>query len=293
MLGALEGGGALFWPQLYAAAGGGDEQVVLAAVWDLVWDGLVTNDTLAPARALVSGGRARSSSRRPGRGLGRLGPPSATGRWSLTAPLFTAAPPATERAVALATQLLQRHGVLTRGALSAEDVEGGWAAVYGTLKAMEEAGRVRRGYFVEGLGGAQFALPGAIDRLRARAPDPPETYVLACTDPASPFGAALAWPERSRAAGHTPRRVAGAHVVVRDGQPVLYLEKGARSVLTFTDDAAALGEAAEALAGLVAGKRLRSVRIQRIDGELPLDQPLLAALRAAGFADAPDGLVRR
>ena len=294
LLGALEQGGAQFWPGLYAAAGGGDEQAVLAALWDLVWAGLVTNDTLAPIRALVgTGRRTRPSPRRPGRGIGRAGPASATGRWSLTAPLLAPQPPDAERAVAVASQLLLRHGVLTRGALAAEQVTGGWAAAYQTLKAMEESGRVRRGYFVEGLGGAQFALPGAVDRLRAPAGDDAAPVVLAATDPANPYGASLPWPERPRAAGHTPRRVAGAHVVLRAGLPVVFVEKGGRSVLTFSDDEEILAEAAAAMAGLVAGGRLRSLRITRIDGE-PLDhQPLVGGLRAAGFSDAPDGMVRR
>lgn len=305
VLGALNAGGALFWPRLYTEAGGGDESAVVSALWDLVWRGAVTNDTFAPVRAMVgaSAGRpvrrrpTRSPGRGPGRGPGvglvRQGPPSVGGRWSLTALLHEPAVGPTERALALAAQLLQRHGVLTRGALAVEGVEGGWAAVYQTLKVMEESGRTRRGYFVEGLGGAQFALAGAVDRLRVTTSESTDAIALAATDPANPYGAALAWPDRALAAGHTPRRAAGAHVVLREGLPLVYLEKGARSVLTFTDDVEALSAAAVALGQLVTSGRLRRIRIQRIDGAEPNDQPLLAALREAGFADAPDGLVRR
>ncbi|MFP4636065.1 MAG: helicase-related protein, partial [Nitriliruptoraceae bacterium] len=169
----LDARGASFWPELFQAVGISDQDRVLAALWDLVWAGEVTNDTLAPLRALVRGGgtSARGSGRRrrgrPGQ-LARLGPPAAQGRWSLTRDLAAGSPPEpTARATAIAEQLLERHGVLTRGSLRAESVPGGFATVYPVLRAAEEAGRVRRGYVVADLGAAQFAAPGAIDRLRA------------------------------------------------------------------------------------------------------------------------------
>ncbi|MEX2621304.1 MAG: hypothetical protein WD250_13910, partial [Egibacteraceae bacterium] len=295
----LEQRGASFWPALYQAAGGGAEEEVLAALWDLVWAGMVTNDTLAPVRALVGGGPRRGGGRRrPGRGAVRAGPPAAAGRWSLVADLLAGAPAATDRAAALAARLLDRHGVLVRDAVVAEDVPGGFSAVYGVLKAMEESGRARRGYFVEGLGGAQFALPGAIDRLRAvreegldAGADAP--LVLATTDPANAYGAALPWPRPLGTHRHGPRRVAGAHVVLVAGRPVVYVEKGGRSVLTFTADQRPLADAAAALAALVDTGRVDQLRVQRVDGDAPADHPLVAHLRAVGFRDHPQGLVRR
>ena len=176
----LDQRGASFWADLtHAAQQAGqpfDDPTVLAALWDLVWAGLVTNDSLAPLRAFVGtiGRRppGRSSSRsgsrgrpRPGR-LARLGPPAGAGRWSLVGPLLEPLPPATEAAHARALQLLERYGVLTREAALGEGAEGGFAGVYPVLKALEERGQVRRGYFVAGLGAAQFAVPGAVDRLR-------------------------------------------------------------------------------------------------------------------------------
>ncbi len=306
LLAQLDGRGASFWPALYAAAGGGEEAAVISALWDLVWAGLVTNDTFAPVRALAGGaplrgrrqsrsGRARAG-RRPGRGLSRSGPSNAAGRWSLVTDLVGGGAGTTERATALATQLLDRYGVLTRDAVAGEEVPGGFSAVYPVLKAMEESGRARRGYFVEGLGGAQFAIPGAVDRLRAlRDPQTDEgerAFALAATDPANPYGAALPWPEPGTGR-HTPRRAAGALVVLRDGHLVLYVERGGRSVVAFSTDEADLTAAASALAGLIADGRVASLQIGRIDGEDSLDHPLAAALRTAGFTDHPRGLILR
>jgi ATP-dependent helicase Lhr and Lhr-like helicase len=290
ILSHLEERGASFWPQVYGAAGGGDEQAALEALWDLVWAGYVTNDTLAPLRALTSSGPRRTGRRRPGRAIVRSGPPTASGRWSLVAELVDPVPSATLRAAALGAQLLDRHGVLVRGALGPEDVAGGFSAVYPVLQAMEEGGRARRGYFVEHLGGAQFAVPGAVDRLRSTRPDDePATLVLAATDPANPYGAALAWPETAGESGHAPRRAAGALVVLADGEPTVYLERGGRSALTFTGDGERLDAAAAALARSVE----RRLVVGRIDGEEPGAQPLAAALRAHGFTDHPRGLVKR
>ncbi len=316
LLAHLAARGASFWADLYPAAGGGDEAVVLEALWDLVWAGLVTNDTLGPLRALTGGGSVRRrpvpgrATRRPRarpRSLSRSGPPSAAGRWSLVAHQAPGdSVTGTERATALATQLLDRYGVVTRDAVAAEDVPGGFSAVYGVLVAMEESGRARRGYFVEGLGGAQFALPGAVDRLRAVREVGLEVdaagaggvgLALAATDPANPFGAALPWPE-PRVAGpgaarHAPKRAAGARVVLADGALLAYLERGGRSVVTFTDAPGDLAAAARALAGLVAAGRADRLTVQRIDGADSLDHPLSPHLRAAGFTDHPRGLILR
>jgi ATP-dependent Lhr-like helicase len=194
----------------------------------------------------------------------------------------------TERAAALAAQLLERHGVLVRGVAGAEELPGGFSGVYPVLKAMEESGRARRGYFVEGLGGAQFALPGALDRLRAsREPtEDAQAVVLAATDPANAYGAALPWP--APRGGHAPKRVAGAFVVLVGGAVALYVEKGGRSLVTFTEHDDVLAEAAAALAA--SGRRLQ---VQRVDGDDLDGQALVDALRAAGFADHPRGLVLR
>ncbi len=312
MLDHLRERGASFWPDLYGAAGGGVDTEVLAGLWDLVWRGLVTNDSLAALRAFTGGGaprRGRSArGRRPGRGPSRQGPPSAAGRWSLVADLVDPGVPGTQRMAARATALLSRHGVLTRDAVVAEGsvidsahagLPGSFSGVYPVLKAMEESGRARRGYFVEGLGGAQFALAGAVDRLRSlreevrRTDAEPEVLALAATDPANAYGATLPWPDPVEGATGRARRVAGAHVVLVDGHLVLYLEKGGRSVLTYSGDPEALAAAAAGAATLVDAGRVRDLKIAKVDGAAAADQPVVAALREAGFADHPRGLVRR
>jgi ATP-dependent Lhr-like helicase len=303
--------GASFWPDLVATAHAADlpydDDSVLESLWDLVWAGEVTNDSLAPVRGLL-GPRARRGRtgatprrargarvgglRRPQPGaLGRLGPPSAAGRWSLVAPLLEPAPSATEMAHAQALQLLERHGVLTREAVLGEGLEGGFAAVYPVLKALEERGHVRRGYFVAGLGAAQFAAPGAVDRLRAsRDPDEHDLapIVLAATDPAQPFGAALPWPGSSG----RPARAAGAHVVLVAGEPVVYLERGGRSLVSFPA-ASHHPHWAEALVALVKDGRVHKLEISKIDGEAAAESPLADMLRAAGFAEGYRGLTLR
>ncbi|HJS26466.1 MAG TPA: DEAD/DEAH box helicase, partial [Actinomycetota bacterium] len=211
--------GASFWPDLYSAAGVPDERVLLDALWDLVWAGEVTNDTPAPLRAYLVRHRrkaARTGARpRPG-SLRQAGPLAGAGRWSLADPLRRLERTPTEMAHARAMQLLERHGVVTREAVVAEGIPGGYAGVYAVLRALEESGKVRRGYFVDGLGAAQFALPGAVDRIRELRDSPTEAavHVLAAADPAQPYGAALTWPE---SAGR-PARVSGAYVVLADGE---------------------------------------------------------------------------
>jgi len=282
--------GASFWPDLVMAAGTADERVVLRALWDLVWAGEVTNDTFAPLRSLLSGRpRAPKSKPRPGR-LRRTGPPAGAGRWSLVAHLLQPAPSSTEVSHARALQLLERHGVLTREAVLGEGVQGGFAAVYGVLKVMEESGKVRRGYFVSGLGAAQFALPGAVDRLRdlrdLQGRDMPLT--LAATDPAQPFGMALPWPD----VPGRPARTAGAYVILQDGELAAFLERGARSLLTFP--AAERDDAwVDALVSLAKEAKVRRIELQRIDG-VPFGESRWATrLREAGFADGYRGLVLR
>jgi ATP-dependent helicase Lhr and Lhr-like helicase len=334
VLEVLGGGGALFFRMLSdraaALLGGqtggpalpGDREVA-AAIWDLVWAGLLTNDTLAPLRvALGSQPRrpapAAPAPRRPGAGAAgrrygfgrpamptRTGPPTVSGRWSL---LPGREPEGggrngtqTLRAHALALTLLERHGVLTRGAVAAERIPGGFAAVYPVLRAMEEAGQCRRGYFVEGLGAAQFALPGAVDRMRALAGQenaPLGLTLLAAADPAQPYGAALPWPERpgETPSSHRPGRKAGALVVLADGSLVLYVERGGKTLLSWTDDPELLRPSAVALASAVRDGALGRLTVERADGLTvghragAEGSPLAQALEAAGFRPTPRGL---
>ncbi|MGZ8765848.1 MAG: Lhr family helicase, partial [Acidimicrobiia bacterium] len=300
--------GASFWPDLLAAAGTSvSDAEILTALWDLVWAGEVTNDTLAPLRAVLGGRTRRQPPRgrpRPGR-LTRLGPPAGAGRWSSVAALREPAPSPTERAHALAQQLLERQGVVTREAVRAEGVAGGFAAVYPVLRALEETGRVRRGYFVAGLGAAQFALPGAVDRLRSHRITGPEAardldreasaIVLTATDPAQPYGAALPWPQVVPGAGR-PTRAAGAFVILVDGAPAAYLERGGRSLVLFASSNSSDGTGdiwIEPLATLVKDGRVAKLELQRIDGAPVRESPAADALRAAGFRDAYRGLVLR
>jgi ATP-dependent Lhr-like helicase len=239
----------------------------------------------------------------------RNGPPNTAGRWSML-PLRDT--DATRRAHALAEVLLDRHGVVTRGAVAAEHVTGGFAAVYPVLKAFEETGRCRRGYFVEGLGGAQFAMPGAVDRMRAltaapresspwqtavpggwrdrRKAEPSRALVLAATDPANPYGAALAWPARPDDGGHRPGRKAGALVVLVDGELALYVERGGKTLLSWSDDPDCVQPAADALALAVRDGMLGKLAVERADGEAVLTSPLGTALEHAGFRPTPRGL---
>jgi len=295
--------GASFWTDLFASSGVADQRAVLNALWDLVWAGEATNDTLAPLRSAVARKTApsRSAKPRPAKprpakpqigALRRAGPPAAAGRWSLVAPLLQPEPTPTEISHARALQLLERHGVVTREAVLAEGVPGGFAAVYGVLKALEEQGRVRRGYFIDGLGAAQFALPGAVDRLRDLRDRPgvepanhPSAIAIPASDPAQPYGAALPWPEGTG----RPARAVGAFVVLQNGAPAAYLERGAKSLLTF-EDADTDGAWIDALIGLVKESRVRKIELQRIDGVPATESPLASRLREAGFAEGYKGL---
>jgi ATP-dependent Lhr-like helicase len=448
LLTALSGGGGMFFRMLsdrVAAVLDGhpaDDGDLVAALWDLAWAGLVSNDTLAPLRVVTSGGapvRRPAAPRRTsgsslasdlgslsrdrawdsrgsdeggatagsgtasgrgvdrgygpggigGAGLGgsrgggpvpgvfnprpgprrssgfaggyagaggygrgarrgamptRTGPPTVSGRWSLLPERYglpeadgllaadglpgspaggTDPGAATMRAHALALTLLERHGVVTKGAVAAERIPGGFAAVYPVLRAMEETGQCRRGYFVEGLGGAQFALPGAVDRMRALAGDAvaattagsrpqadsfadlaqpgqparPEdsrrAVVLAAADPAQPYGAALPWPARPEetATSHRPGRKAGAVVVLFGGDLVLYVERGGKTLLSWTEDPAALEPGAKALAAAVRDGALGRITVEKADGGvIAYDSPLTRALESAGFRHTPRGL---
>ncbi|HEY9288751.1 MAG TPA: DEAD/DEAH box helicase, partial [Candidatus Dormibacteraeota bacterium] len=274
----LQTRGASFFRDLYYVAGSGDEDEVLDALWDLVWAGEVTNDTFLPVRMLGPRSR-RTNPRRP---LMRLGPPASAGRWSLVGDLLRPVVSGTEYLHATAGTLLQRYGVLTREAALAENILGGFAALYPVLRAMEEGGKIRRGYFIDGLGGLQFALPGAVDRLRATREDKPSIVAMAATDPASPFGTSLPWPEhQSRMA-----RVAGAYVVIDGGDLRLYLERGGKSLLTIGEvDVAHLA----ALAQIAA--KVDKLEIQSVDGAPVKASRYEAQLREAGFGNTPKGVV--
>jgi ATP-dependent Lhr-like helicase len=292
----LAGRGASFYRELYTAAGGGSDREVLDALWDLVWAGELTNDTFAPLRALRWKRSGRDVRRRPGR-LTSLGPPEATGRWSLVEP-----PPGTptERVHATALALLDRQGIVTRDGVAGEGIEGGFAGVYPVLRALEEAGRIRRGYFVDGLGAAQFALAGAIERLRAlreaaRGPGERVIHLLASADPSNPYGAAIPWPRRGEDDRRPLQRAAGAYVVLVDGVAALYLERGGSSlqVLPAADDPEVAVAAARALGGIVTDGRSRELVVTKVDGGPIGDAPFREHLVAAGFVPGYRGLALR
>jgi ATP-dependent Lhr-like helicase len=315
ILGALDGGQALFFRGIADRIADTSDADVAGAIWDLVWAGYLSNDTIGPLRTLLFGGSGthkakatpgRSRYRRPGRpGLAIAGAPGIaaptgmSGRW-YRLPERDLDP--TRRAAATADALLDRHGVVTRGAVMAEGVTGGFAGVYPVFAALEDRGAARRGYFVEGLGAAQFAVPGAVDRLRAlNDTDPrhaPSAIVLASTDPANPYGAALPWPERvvddggaPGGTGHRAGRKAGALVVLVDGALVLYVERGGKTLLSYSDDQFTLGLAAKSLADAVHVGALGAMSVERADGaSLAGPSPLRDALASAGFRVTPRGL---
>lgn len=306
------------------------------ALWELAWSGRLTNDTLAPLRALLGSGRtAGSTAHRARRAVprgrygsltaatgrtgrptaSRSGPPTVGGRWSL---LPAVEPDATHRAHALARTLLDRHGIVTRGAVAAEGVAGGFSAAYRVLAAFEESGQARRGYVVEGLGAAQFAMDGAVDRLRAVStqrdrtadalPDggaaeaarggPRRAVVLAAADPANAYGAALPWPDPPAGSTHKPGRKAGSVVVLTDGELALYMERGGKTLLLWplTDDPAGhpadarLHSAVAALTDAARAGALGTITTERINGAAALTSPFAPVLEAAGFHPTPRGL---
>lgn len=322
-------GGGYFFRQLTEVAGGMDavlsDQEVVTALWELAWAGRITGDTFAPVRSLIAGGhtahrqvarapRARAPrlsrlGRSHGTGLmgspgpagGRYGtqgaatPATAAGRWSaLPEPELDA----TIHARATAELLLDRYGVVTRGSVMAEQILGGFGLMYKVLARLEEAGRCRRGYFIEHLGAAQFAVPATVDRLRSYSEDTqlakaePVALALAATDPANPFGAALPWPalRDDAGTGHRPGRKAGALVVLVDGALVLYVERGGKTLLAFSDDDAVLSAAGAALVGVVTRGAVDKLIMEKVNGQGILDTPVAAALSAAGAYSTPKGL---
>ncbi|MEY2849845.1 MAG: hypothetical protein RI885_2512 [Actinomycetota bacterium] len=315
ILASLSGGGAYFFRQLSNAVGSTDDKALVTALWGLVWSGLITNDTFSPLRSYLGGSttaRRAAPRARSYRGRSRPtlpstgGPPSVAGRWSL---LPLSEPDATVRGLAIGELLLERHGVVTRGSVVSEGIRGGFGFVYKVLSGFEETGRARRGYFVEGLGAAQFATGATVDRLRsfARASDAaleaanaePVAITLAATDPANAWGAALPWPATPVTAsesatdaekrGHRPGRKAGALVVLVDGALVLYVERGGKTVLTFGADQIAVAAAARSLAASVRRSGGR-IRVERVDGDFVVGTEFGDALLEAGFSATPQGL---
>jgi ATP-dependent Lhr-like helicase len=329
-------GGGYFFRQLTDVAGGMDsvlsDQDVVSALWDLAWAGRITGDTFAPVRALIAGGHtahrqvARAPRARaprlsrlgrshgtgllgssglgpPGLGGGRYGsaggaaatPPLAAGRWSaLPLPELDA----TIHARATAELLLDRYGVVTRGSVMAEQILGGFGLMYKVLARLEEAGRCRRGYFIEHLGAAQFAVPATVDRLRSYSEDSqlakqePVALALAATDPANPYGAALAWPALNEDAGtgHRPGRKAGALVVLVDGALILYVERGGKTLLAFSTDEAILAAAGSALVGVVTRGAVDKLIMEKVNGHDILGTAVAKALADAGAYSTPKGL---
>ena len=295
--------GAAFFGPLHEAVGGGFPQETVDAVWQLVWQGLITNDTLHPLRAYAS---APARTRRDARDARanrfrsrRLVPPSAEGRWSV----LEAAPSSpTAWATALTRQLLARHGVVSREVTALEPVAGGFSTVYPVLRRLEDTGRVRRGYFVAGLGGAQFAEPGAVDRLRAERDPAPDAraVTLAATDPANPYGALVEWPLWSGAPALRASRVAGARVVLVDGHAAAWIARGDRQLLmAVPDDEPERGRRTRAVARELVRTAQQSTADRRgwliadVNGTPAAASPLAACFVEAGFVVTSGGLQLR
>ncbi len=277
--------GTAFWLDLVAEIEQPPEELH-SALWDLAWAGEVTNDAFAPLRSPRL--RASPPTEERGRRFARRRASGAAvqGRWSLTAPLFEDAPAAGPRLRAQAELMLERYGIVTRESVLAEGIPGGFSSVYAELGNLELLGTARRGYFVEGLGGAQFALPGAVERLRSLPEDDDSFLLLAATDPANPYGAALPWPKP--ASGRRPARTPGAHVLTRDGAPVLYLERGGRGIVRLADlSDEDLALAVSALAEAVAAGRLSKLAVEKLDGEPVIGSGHEDALLDAGFSRGP------
>ena len=349
VLDVLAPGGAWFFPQLLGLLDAAGDPVpapaLTTALWNLVWSGLITNDTFLPVRTLLSGGQAahrhraqaprgRTTSRRgaarlrpgaasrPGIGgalraparaatLERHDSPLVAGRWSMLRPEPL---DPTLRASATAELLMDRYGMVTKGPVAVEELPGGFATVYKVLSTLEDTGRARRGYFIEGLGAAQFAQAATVDHLRTFSTDDqvraeePVALALAATDPANPYGAALEWPESvsvpapdggdAPAGRHRPGRKAGAVVVLVDGALALYVERGGRTVLAFTDDAAALAAAGPAVAEIVRRGAVDKLTVEKVNGagvlgHGPVETAVRESLLAGGFYSTPRGLRMR
>jgi ATP-dependent Lhr-like helicase len=301
----LNGQGASFFAALHEAAGGGYPGETVEALWDLAWKGVVTNDTFHALRAFTRapGRRPRKRARREGGAFRsrRLAPPSAEGRWSLLAERVSARVTDTQWSAATAQQLLARYGVVTREVAAAEGITGGFGAVYDVLKALEDAGRVRRGYFAGGVAATQFALPAALELMRSLRDEPaePEVLTLAATDPANPYGTTLKWPAFAKAtagqapdaeadAGRAPTRTVGALVVLVNGALAAYLPRGGRQIVVYLPEdepaRSSIGRAlARALAALARDEQRGGLLVSDVNGHDPARHPVAPYLVEAGF----------
>ncbi|MDX6610324.1 MAG: ATP-dependent helicase Lhr and Lhr-like helicase, partial [Solirubrobacterales bacterium] len=258
------------------------------ALWDLAWSGEVSNDAFSPLRtprlraALPPEQRGRRFARRRAAGA------AVQGRWSLTAPLFENAPAAGPRLRAQAELMLERYGIVTRETVLAEGIPGGFSTLYAELGNLELLGTARRGYFVEGLGGAQFALPGAVERLRSLPFEDGSFLLLSAVDPANPYGASLPWPKPAANERRRPARAPGAYLLMRDGAPVLYVERGGRGILRLAEmSEEELASAVQALARAVSDGRLPKLAIERFDGDPVIGSGQEDLLLGAGFSRGP------
>ncbi|MEJ7634051.1 crosslink repair DNA glycosylase YcaQ family protein [Aeromicrobium sp.] len=302
---ALQGGGAFLFRQLADAIGSDDHGALAGALWDLVWSGRVSNDTFAPVRTLVGRGGAHRTTRPAPRArihgrrarsprVALQGPPTVSGRWFALAESVT---DSTSLQLARTESLVGRYGVVTRGSVMAEQTPGGFAGVYRVLRELEQTGSVLRGYYIETLGAAQFAAPSTVDRMRGHVndddrPTDAPAMTLAATDPANPYGAALPWPDRytDDSVRHRPARKAGSLVVLHDGRPVLYLERGGKKVLVFDAEPARLAAAAASLAMTVRARRISRLTIETADGQPVATSVLGEPLLEAGFERTIKGL---
>jgi len=303
VLDVLRARGASFFSALHEAAGGGFPRETLEALWDLVWRGLVTNDTFRVLRAYTAPAVDRGS-RRIGSGghvfrSRRTVPPSAEGRWSLVEERTGAAVGATEWAAATAQQLLSRYGLVTREVAQAEGLPGGFSGLYQVFRSLEESGRVRRGYFVSGVGAAQFALPPVLDLLRSlrELPEAPEVVVLAATDPANPYGTLLRWPALDGAVARGPSRSAGSQVVLVDGALGAFLARGGRQAWVWLPepepDRGRVARAVAGALGTIAGRsgldRRGGMMLEEVNGVPAVESPLALHLSEAGFTPSSLG----
>jgi ATP-dependent Lhr-like helicase len=317
LIAVMESTGASFFDPLHQALGGGYPGETIEALWSLVWRGLVTNDSLHALRAYIARPESARAPRRTQTGIvfrsRRTISPTAQGRWSLL-PLRArksseAGPTTTEASHALALQLLNRYGVLLREQVAAENVPGGFSAVYDVLKALEESGRIRRGYFVAGLGATQFALPAAVDLLRQLRTAPPEEkpefVQLAATDPANPYGSVLRWPdlpvaeEDAESAPRVLTRAVYAEVILRNGQLVAWLRRGNPNLLVFLPpEEPERSQAASGLAHFLCARGQEGLRgashlgvlITTINGQPVAAHPMARFLMDAGFHPGPLGM---
>jgi ATP-dependent Lhr-like helicase len=283
--------GPTFWIDLVAELEDKPEELH-SAIWDLAFNGEITNDSFAPLRAprLRAVPKSASRNRRFSQRRRSAGP-TVQGRWSLTEPLFRNAPAVGPRLRAQAELMLERHGILTREMALAEGVPGGFSTLYPELSNLEVLGAARRGYFIEGLGGAQFALSGAVERLRSQPDDDQEVVILATTDPANPYGSTLPWPKGDRR--RRPSRTPGSYLLTRAGAPMLYLEKGGKGILRL--DASLAGDELTGLLGQfvsAAGNGLITpLKVERFDGEPLMGSGFEPLLLAAGFSRQPRKMV--